>query len=247
MSDILVVFGSKSDSNVFEEVKKKIDCELRICSAHRTPDMLDDILKKTKAKVIIAGAGLAAHLPGVIASKTLKPIIGVPVESNFNGLDSFLSIVQMPPGIPVLSVGVDKGKEAAEYAEFLLKEYDGVNIVGEIETKAVKKAVGILDKFSINTSFSNGFDERSINLNFVKLGEKAENKFLTINIPVKENNNSEDSIKLLKAANKGLWVGLNRGDNAALAAVSILGRHKELGAYRREMAEKVKEDDRSYR
>jgi 5-(carboxyamino)imidazole ribonucleotide mutase len=98
-------------------------------SAHRTPELLDETLKKLEAdgtEVIIAGAGLAAHLPGVIAGKTLIPVIGVPVCSGgLGGLDALLSIVQMPKPIPVAAVGVDNGANAAYLAcQMLSIKYD---------------------------------------------------------------------------------------------------------------------------
>jgi 5-(carboxyamino)imidazole ribonucleotide mutase len=100
-----------------------------ILSAHRTPELLEEILGRLETdgtEVIIAGAGLAAHLPGVIAGKTLIPVIGVPVNSGgLGGMDALLSIVQMPSPIPVAAVGVDNGANAAYLAcEFLAIKYD---------------------------------------------------------------------------------------------------------------------------
>ena len=106
---MLVIFGSPSNKPSYDPICKALDnagieYALRICSCHRTPDLLDTILRE-KYTLIIAGAGLAAHLPGVIASKVLTPVIGVPVPDAFGGLDAFLSIVQLPPGLPVMAVG----------------------------------------------------------------------------------------------------------------------------------------------
>ena len=115
--DVLIVLGSKSDLEVAKsaaEVLKEmgVDYEIKVASAHRTPDLVVEIVSKTKASIIIAIAGLSAALPGVVASHTLKPVIGVPVSGKIN-LDSVLSVVQMPPGIPVAAVGLDNGKNAA--------------------------------------------------------------------------------------------------------------------------------------
>jgi 5-(carboxyamino)imidazole ribonucleotide mutase len=93
----------------------------QIISAHRDPDKLDTYIKKSTAKVFIAIAGLSAALPGVIASKTDKPVIGVPVSGTLNGLDALLAIVQMPKGVPVACVGVDNGENAAWLAIRILK------------------------------------------------------------------------------------------------------------------------------
>jgi 5-(carboxyamino)imidazole ribonucleotide mutase len=89
-------------------------------SAHRDPKKLEAYLASSKAKVFIAIAGLAAHLPGFIASRTEKPVIGVPVNKALGGLDSLLSIVQMPRGVPVCAVGIDSAENAAHLAKRIL-------------------------------------------------------------------------------------------------------------------------------
>jgi 5-(carboxyamino)imidazole ribonucleotide mutase len=118
MTSILVsiIMGSKSDWPIMENAAKVFDelgisYEPRVLSAHRTPDALFAYLKTLEEKgtqVVIGAAGGAAHLPGVIASKTLLPVIGVPITSALNGLDSLLSIVQMPGGIPVATMAIGK-------------------------------------------------------------------------------------------------------------------------------------------
>jgi len=110
--------GSESDLKIAEKgtsILKDfgVDFEVRVASAHRTPDLVEEIVKNSDAKVFIAIAGLAAHLPGVVASLTTKPVIAVPVESKLDGMDALLSCVQMPPGIPTATVGVDRGDNAA--------------------------------------------------------------------------------------------------------------------------------------
>ncbi len=123
---VLVVMGSDSDLPVMEETARMLDSfgipyYLTIASAHRTPERTMKIVKdgqKNGIEVIIAGAGMAAHLPGVIASHTILPVIGVPIESSpLKGMDALLSIVQMPPGIPVATVAV--GKAGAKNAGIL--------------------------------------------------------------------------------------------------------------------------------
>ncbi|MGE5614921.1 MAG: 5-(carboxyamino)imidazole ribonucleotide mutase [Bacillota bacterium] len=117
-----VVMGSDSDYPVLEgciRILKEFgaDVEVLVCSAHRTPEKAADFAKnaeKNGIEVIIAAAGKAAHLPGVLASYTTLPVIGVPVKSStMDGLDSLLSIVQMPAGIPVATVAIDGGDNAA--------------------------------------------------------------------------------------------------------------------------------------
>lgn len=115
---ISILAGSKSDENVYQKAvdvltKEGIPFELKILSAHRNPIELDEYVKNSKANVFICVAGLSAALPGVVASKTQKPVIGVPVSAKLGGLDALLSIVQMPPGVPVACVAIDSGKNAA--------------------------------------------------------------------------------------------------------------------------------------
>ena len=95
--------------------------EEKVISAHRAPDELDAYVRSSKAKVYIAVAGLSAALPGVIASKTERPVIGVPVSGTLMGMDALLSIVQMPKGVPVATVGIDNGENGALLALRILK------------------------------------------------------------------------------------------------------------------------------
>ena len=118
---VSIIAGSTSDEDVYEKAEKilkdnGVKCDLQIISAHRNPDKLDQYLKSSETLIYIAVAGLSAALPGVIASKTDKPVIGVPVSSKLGGLDALLSIVQMPPGVPVACVGIDRGDNAAHLA-----------------------------------------------------------------------------------------------------------------------------------
>jgi len=118
MSSITIILGSVSDKAIFDKAKRIFDefgigYELKIASAHRTPEKIKEIVNNSKAEVFIAVAGLSAALPGSIAAETQRPVIGVPVEAKLDGLDALLSIVQMPPGIPVACVGIDRGENAA--------------------------------------------------------------------------------------------------------------------------------------
>ena len=124
-----IIMGSDSDLNIMQAAADalktiNIPFELTIVSAHRTPDRLVDYAKTARTrglKVIIAGAGGAAHLPGMVASLTPLPVIGVPVAlKNLDGMDSLLSIVQMPAGVPVATVGVGNAKNAALLAARIL-------------------------------------------------------------------------------------------------------------------------------
>ncbi|MCX9024697.1 MAG: 5-(carboxyamino)imidazole ribonucleotide mutase [Candidatus Methanoperedens sp.] len=121
MATIAILIGSESDRGIAERSAKVletagVDYEIRVLSAHRNPVELEDYVKQSDARVFIAIAGLAAALPGVIASRTKKPVIGVPVSSKLGGMDALLSIVQMPKGVPVACVGIDNGENAAYLA-----------------------------------------------------------------------------------------------------------------------------------
>jgi len=131
--DVLIILGSKSDISVAEMVQKVldelgVDYQITIASAHRTPERVKELVKGTEAKVFVGIAGLSAALPGVIASHTIKPVIGVPVSGKLN-LDSVMSVLQMPPGVPVGAVGLDNGVNAALLAAEILalgdKELEG--------------------------------------------------------------------------------------------------------------------------
>ncbi|MGV8125989.1 MAG: 5-(carboxyamino)imidazole ribonucleotide mutase [Methanothrix sp.] len=126
MVDIAVISGSKSDQAIVEKILRKLEewgasFEHKVLSAHRNPQELNDFVSATDARVFIAVAGLSAALPGVVASKTSRPVIGVPVSAKLGGLDALLSIVQMPPGVPVACVGIDNGENAALLALRILE------------------------------------------------------------------------------------------------------------------------------
>lgn len=126
MMKVLIICGSKSDLSIAVEAGKfleanKVPYELQIASAHREPEKVKDIVKKSDADVFIAIAGLSAALPGFIASLTDKPVIGVPVNVKLDGLDALLSTMQMPSGVPVATVGIDNAKNAAHLAIRILK------------------------------------------------------------------------------------------------------------------------------
>lgn len=125
---VLIVLGSKTDIEVAGKACDTLEefgvpFELRVCSAHRTPRALVKLIEDSQADVFIAVAGMAAALPGVIAAHTTKPVIGLPVGGKVP-FDSLLSTVQMPPGIPVAAVGVDRGENAGLLAVEILAVRD---------------------------------------------------------------------------------------------------------------------------
>jgi 5-(carboxyamino)imidazole ribonucleotide mutase len=144
MSDVAIIMGSDSDWPVMEEAAKALESlgitfTAEVVSAHRMPEEMVEFAKTAAAKgykVIIAGAGGAAHLPGMVASLTTLPVIGVPVSlKNLEGMDSLLSIVQMPAGVPVATVGIDNAKNAGLLA---------ARIIGSSDASVAKKVEGQL-------------------------------------------------------------------------------------------------------
>lgn len=147
---VAIFFGSKSDTEVMRgaaNALKEFGVEYKafILSAHRVPEKLEETLKEIEKEgyeVIIAGAGLAAHLPGVIASQTILPVIGVPVKAAIEGMDALLSIVQMPKSIPVATVGINNSYNAGMLAvQMLSLKYP------EIKEKLIDFRINMKKKF----------------------------------------------------------------------------------------------------
>ena len=155
MSKVGIIMGSKSDYPVMKEAEDilkefDIDYEIEIVSAHRTPDRMMDYSKnahKRGINVIIAGAGGAAHLPGMVASNSPLPVIGVPIKSrnSIDGWDSILSILQMPGGVPVATVALDGAKNAGILA---------IEILGASDSKILKKIVEYKKQLQIKVNKS---------------------------------------------------------------------------------------------
>lgn len=153
--EVAVIMGSTSDWETMKHACESLDelgvpYEKRVVSAHRTPDLMFDFAEKAREKgikVIIAGAGGAAHLPGMVAAKTTLPVIGVPVQSKaLNGLDSLLSIVQMPGGIPVATTAIGKAgaTNAGLLAAQMLSMYDK-KVAERLEEKRQQMTQSVLE------------------------------------------------------------------------------------------------------
>jgi 5-(carboxyamino)imidazole ribonucleotide mutase len=168
MSDVAIIMGSDSDWPVMEEAAKVLDAfaisyTAEVLSAHRMPLEMVEFAQAAKLngfKVIIAGAGGAAHLPGMVASLTTLPVIGVPVPlKNLDGMDSLLSIVQMPAGIPVATVGVGNAKNAGLLAARILGISDEEislkvgNALKEINEEAKTKGANLTARRNQKTGF----------------------------------------------------------------------------------------------
>ncbi len=149
---VSIIMGSTSDLPVMEAAAKflnemQIPFEINALSAHRTPEQVEEFARKAHSRgirVIIAAAGMAAHLPGVIAAMTTLPVIGVPIKASLEGLDALLSIVQMPPGIPVATVSINGAQNAAILAAEILAVADAdlqgrlVQFKKELKKKIIK-------------------------------------------------------------------------------------------------------------
>ena len=168
MSEVAIVMGSDSDWPIMEEAAKTLDSlgisyEADVISAHRMPLEMVEFAQSAKAKgykVIIAGAGGAAHLPGMVASLTTLPVIGVPIAlKNLDGMDSLLSIVQMPAGVPVATVGVDNAKNAALLAARILGAFDSAiaskveQALQELKKEAKAKGANLTSRRNQKTGF----------------------------------------------------------------------------------------------
>jgi 5-(carboxyamino)imidazole ribonucleotide mutase len=125
MEKVLIISGSKSDEEIAKQVISVLDAfgvpnRYEVASAHRNPDKVERLVRESSASVFVCIAGLSAALPGAVAARTSKPVIGVPVNAALDGLDSLVSIAQMPPNVPVACVGIGMGKNAGVLAVQIL-------------------------------------------------------------------------------------------------------------------------------
>ena len=255
----LVVFGSASDKPVFQRLRagldiKKIDYDMRIASAHKTPALLDEIMQNGY-DFFIAGAGLSAALPGVVASKTPKPVVGIPVKGAFSGLDALLSIWQMPTGIPVLGAPLENVEEAVKFAEAyakgLLKKIIVIERPDEKASTLAAKAEAFLKENKIEFEKQKSDFPKYNNLEAIYIDFAEVNDFNVMNrakaavvyVPyTRKDATANDALKLLDAKT-GLWVGLGASENACIAAIELVNSNGKydsfLQGYRKMIAEKV--------
>lgn len=244
MADVLVIFGSATDKETYEPIlleleKEKISYKFRILSAHKTPNELKEVVEQSDARLIIAGAGLSAALPGVIASHTTKPVIGVPCKGAFDGLDAFLSVLQMPPGVPVLTVGIGKGSAAIAEVKKILAGIKRVHLVQRSTAPLVKepleKCKKILKLFGVKFDIIEDYECGCTNcmcIGFVPLKElelvhKVPSTILIV--PVAEKDNAKIALALIESRKQNFFVGLNNAENAAIAAVELLNLSGKYG------------------
>ena len=160
-----IIMGSRSDINIMQAAKDiciqfDVPCEMRICSAHRTPLDMTEYAQQAHSKglkVLIAGAGGAAHLPGMVASLTPIPVIGVPISnSKLDGIDALLSIAQMPGGVPVATMAIDGAMNAGLMA---------IQIIAQTDAKLLKKIVEYREKIAAESRAQNtGLDDTGLDI-----------------------------------------------------------------------------------
>lgn len=234
----LVLFGSQSDENVFnplvEYLGRNYDVELKVLSAHRNPEELGELLAESQHHFIIAGAGLAAHLPGVVASKVKVPVFGVPVAANFGGLDALLSIQQMPFGVPVLTVAPNTWIPIDSFIQDFLKVRDSGILEFVIDPKVtsyeyVTKELGRsrehADKLGFEVKVVDLPSGENMAVNFVVKMEDIKTSGPLINVPLMDenirNNPYKASLLLDWCEKGGVWVGTNNGRNAAISFLQM--------------------------
>lgn len=253
---VLVVFGSKSDANIYEPLKSRLineghEVDFRMLSVHRSPELLDKELVATDAQAVIAGAGLAAHLPGILASKMLIPVFGIPCAAAIGGVDSLFAIAQMPFGIPVLCTAPDQYLSAVDalgrWSRLDLKfTFDKFNLVFERNKRGLphfqmmlERAERIVEKTRIPLNIADRPQENAVNICLVDISETdpeaplsygppAKNSDeLRIFVPVLNEQAYRDPysgisvIRRISSVSGGVWVGVNNVGNAMLAALQM--------------------------
>ena len=236
---IFVVFGSASDEPVskplVEALGKHFDVEYEVISAHRDLEKLQARINSWKGDAIVAGAGLAAALPGVVAAMTPLPVFGVPVPSQFGGLDSLCSIAQMPPGVPVMTCGPHntgaivsflKGRDAAPAVHFVAAN-DAVLHHPDLAAEIAKAEALGRDK-NIPVTASTAARKDAFNVYVVTKPEEVRAEPFCLHMPFlpkKDIARPEAYLPVLGWTEKGgLWVGVNNTRNAVQSALRLRGK-----------------------
>jgi len=241
--NILIVFGSESDKSIYDPLEsvlsKSCSTQFEILSAHRNPNELDILLKTKTFDLIVAGAGLAAHLPGVIASKVKSPVIGLPISASLAGLDATLSILQMPFMVPVLTCGPNKSNEVISFINLLQEhkklDYDnGINIVlnktidSSLYQNEIDRTLLFAKEKEIKISLVDYFDASKLNVVLVMRQEDIKKDMMAIHVPLFnqiDNANPESAIKLFHwLSSGGMWVGVNNTRNALIYYQKLFSR-----------------------
>ncbi|EQC51630.1 AIR carboxylase family protein [Bacteriovorax sp. DB6_IX] len=225
----LVLFGSESDKHVYQELiisleKEYKEVDFEVISAHRNPERLNERLAEDNFDVIYAGAGIAAHLPGVCASLSKRPVVGIPVEGNLGGLDALLSIQQMPFGVPVATMGSRKWSSLPLLKECLKGNELAINIIIPEQLREmdfVKSELERTERYlkDSNIEYSIGsYNPNCLNINLVNRYEDILSDKPCLQVPIfnsQVKNDPQKALELLKWSNMGgFWFGINNTRNA---------------------------------
>ena len=239
---IFVVFGSKSDETVanplVQSLSKDFDVEYEVISAHRDLEKLQHKMATWTGDAVIAGAGLAAALPGVVAAMVRLPVFGIPVNSQFGGMDSLGSIAQMPPGVPVITCGPDKFEEIVTFLKLYKKQKSTpltkVHFVTSRPDAAaeIEKGKKLGDEKGLAVSSSAQKRDDAFNVYLVTEEKDIHANEFCLHLPFftkEEVNKPETYLTVLKWANKGgLWVGANNTRNAVQSALRLASSLPEM-------------------
>lgn len=251
---VLLMFGSKSDANIYEPLKQRLESDghqvdFRMISVHRSPELLDKELTGLNAQAVVAGAGLAAHLPGVLASKVLLPVFGIPCGAALGGVDALFSIMQMPFGIPVLAVAPDRHETVADFLtawekldlRFKFNEFHLVYELSRKETshfaQMLTRAQRIAEKVNLEISHDEQPRKGAVNICLVEIDPKDPERSLPwpvggseetrIYVPVLADQDYRDPyaavavVKQISSVYGGVWVGANNVGNAMLVSLQL--------------------------
>lgn len=235
---VFVVYGSKNDTHSYEplmeSLKKDHDASFEAISAHRNLPELITRLGKNDYDVVIAGAGIAAALPGVCAAKIDKMVFGVPVTGNYGGLDALASIVQMPFGVPVISCGPEREDQIVAFLNSpkLKEKLNGINLVVreklfdfEFTNKEVNRAKEYAHSLGMEVKVSDKYDENLFNIVLVNDESDILKDKFCLHVPLRSDQDKNDYTKLLDLYTwtriGGLWTGTNNTKNAILSVSKI--------------------------
>lgn len=253
---VLVMFGSKSDANIYEPLKARLlneghEVDFRMISVHRSPELLDRTLSGVDAQAVIAGAGLAAHLPGIVASKLLIPVFGIPCAAAIGGVDALFAIAQMPFGIPVLATAPDQYQSAVDAVGRMQRldlqyNFERFNLVLERHKKGqphfqmlLERAQKIVEKAAVPLNITDKPLPNEVNICLADISETdpesplpyppaaRDSDELRLFVPVLNEQAYRDPYSGISVARRvasvpgGLWTGINNVGNAMLAALQM--------------------------